>query len=101
MGWSLFLRMMNSKKVLSYVPELPRLIHQFEQSPAAALAKSLKSWLEPIVRKRRVTKSNGIAEGFQTQKKMISRRACGFRNFQKYRTSVLVHCELDGVTGRV
>ena len=50
-----------------------------------------QSWLEPIVRMWRFSKSNGITEGFHTME-MLSRRAYGFRNFENYRLRVLVHC---------
>src|SRR5690554_4523764 len=73
---------------------------QFEQSPARALAVTLKSWLEPIVRMWRFTKSNGITEGFHTKMEMISRRAYGFRNFENYRLRVLALCGWDGVMHR-
>jgi len=97
----LLLKTLRPSKVRYYAPQLLELIRQFEHSPAAALAKTLKSWLEPIVRMWRFTKSNGITEGFHTKMEMISRRAYGFRNFQNYRTRVLVQCGWDGVINRV
>ena len=97
----LLLKTLRPSKVRDYAPQLLELIRQFEQSPASALAKTLKSWLEPIVRMWRFTKSNGITEGFHTKMEMTSRRAYGFRNFQNYRTRVLVQCGWDGVINRV
>ncbi|GAB3324595.1 hypothetical protein GCM10027565_08940 [Bordetella tumulicola] len=77
------------------------LIRQFEQSPAKALAATLLSWLEPIVRMWRFTKSNGITEGFHTKMEMLSCRAFGFRNFENYRMRVLAQCGWNGVINRV
>ncbi len=77
------------------------LIRQFEQSPAKVLAATLTSWLEPIVRMWRFTKSNGITEGFHTKMEMLSRRAYGFRNFENYRLRVLAQCGWSGVINRV
>lgn len=69
--------------------------------PAHALAATLKSWLEPIVRMWRFSKSNGITEGFHTKMEMLSRRAYGFRNFENYRLRVLAQCGWNGVINRV
>ena len=80
---------------------LPKFIRQFEQSPARALAATLLSWLEPIVRMWRFSKSNGITEGFHTKMEMLSRRAYGFRNFENYRLRVLAQCGWNGVINRV
>lgn len=77
------------------------LLAQFEQSPARALAATLRSWLEPIVRMWRFTKSNGITEGFHTKMEMLARRAYGFRNFENYRMRVLAQCVWNGVINRV
>ena len=59
------------------------------------------SWLEPIVRMWRFSKSNGITEGFHTKMEMLSRRAYGFRNFENYRLRVLAQCGWNGVINRV
>lgn len=83
------------------MPQFLALIEQFEQSPARALAETLRSWLEPIVRMWRFTKSNGITEGFHTKMEMLSRRAYGFRNFENYRLRVLAQCGWNGVINRV
>ncbi|MDE2057068.1 MAG: transposase, partial [Betaproteobacteria bacterium] len=65
------------------------------------LAQTLQSWLEPIVRMWRFSKSNGITEGFHTKMEMMSRRAFGFRNFENYRLRVLTHCGWNGIFNRV
>lgn len=83
------------------LPKLLALIDQFAQSPAKTLANTLSSWLEPIVRMWRFSKSNGITEGFHNKMEMMSRRAYGFRNFENYRMRVLAHCGWNGVINRV
>ena len=65
--------------------------------PLKTFGQTLKSWLEPIVRMWRFTKTNGITEGFHTKMEMISRRAYGFRNFKNYRLRVIALCGWDGV----
>lgn len=83
------------------MPQFLVLIAQFEQSPTRALAEMLKSWLEPIVRMWRSTKSSGLTEGFHTKMEMPSRRAYGFRSFEHYRMRVLALCSWSGVINRV
>ena len=94
------MKSLKRKRARRMLPQFLALIAQFEQSPARALAATLKSWLEPIVRMWRFTKSNGITEGFHTKMEMISRRAYGFRNFENYRLRVLALCGWDGVMHR-
>ena len=77
------------------------LLDQLQDSPLRGLAKTLTSWLEPIVVMWRFSKSNGITEGFHNKMEMISRRAFGFRNFENYRLRVLTHCGWDGIINRV
>ena len=72
----------------------PRALH-------GGLAYTLQSWLEPIVRMWRFSKSNGITEGFHTKMEMISRRAFGFRNFENYRMRVFAQCGWDGLITRI
>jgi len=74
---------------------------QLRQSPLRRLAKTLTSWLEPIVMMWRFSKSNGPTEGFHNKMEMMSRRAYGFRNFENYRLRVLTHCGWDGIINRV
>ncbi|PLW82816.1 hypothetical protein CWI75_09640 [Kineobactrum sediminis] len=71
---------------------LPKLIKQLHASSLHRLAKPLKSWLEPVTAMWRFSKSNGVTEGFHNKMEMMSRRACGFRNFENYRLRVLTHC---------
>jgi len=97
----LVMKSLKRKRAKQMLPKFLALLAQFEQSPAKALAATLKSWLEPIVRMWRFTKSNGITEGFHTKMEMISRRAYGFRNFENYRLRVLALCGWDGVMHRV
>jgi transposase len=65
--------------------------------PLKTFGHTLRSWLEPIVRMWRFTKTNGITEGLHTKMEMISRRAFGFRNFKNYRLRVIALCGWDGV----
>lgn len=97
----LALKTLNAERAEKLLPEFLTLIDQFEQSPARSLAQTLRSWLEPIVRMWRFSKSNGITEGFHTKMEMLSRRAYGFRNFENYRLRVLAQCGWDGVINRV
>tara|TARA_R100000149_G_C5863663_1_gene128918 strand:- start:186 stop:1376 length:1191 start_codon:yes stop_codon:yes gene_type:complete len=97
----LVIKNVNAKRAKKLLPLFLRLIAQLEQSPAKALANTLTSWLEPIVRMWRFSKSNGITEGFHTKMEMISRRAYGFRNFENYRLRVLAQCGWNGVINRV
>jgi transposase len=76
----LVMKSLNRKRAQKMMPQFLGLIEQFEQSPARAPAATLLSWLEPLVRMWRFTKSNGITEGFHTKMEMLSRRAYGFRN---------------------
>ncbi|WP_370519899.1 transposase [Bordetella sp. 15P40C-2] len=97
----LVLKSLKATRAQKMLPKFLALIRQFEQSPAKALAATLLSWLEPIVRMWRFTKSNGITEGFHTKMEMLSRRAFGFRNFENYRMRVLALCGWNGVINRV
>ena len=97
----LVMKTLKRKRAKQMLPKFLRLIEQFEHSPARALAATLRSWLEPIVRMWRFSKSNGITEGFHTKMEMLSRRAYGFRNFENYRLRVLAQCGWDGVINRV
>ncbi len=97
----LVLKAMKAKRARKLLPKFLALIAQFEHSPAKALAATLRSWLEPIIRMWRFSKSNGITEGFHTKMEMLSRRAYGFRNFENYRLRVLAQCGWNGVINRV
>ena len=97
----LLLKTLLPKHARKYAKQLMALLTQFAHSPARALAETLKSWIEPIVRMWRFTKSNGITEGFHNKMEMISRRAFGFRNFENYRKRVLAQCGWNGLITRV
>ena len=97
----MLLRTLKRRRAERMVPRLLNLLDQFRDSPWRALAKTLTSWLEPIVAMWRFSKSNGITEGFHNKMEMISRRAYGFRNFENYRLRVLTHCGWDGIINRV
>ena len=95
------LKMLTAHRMANKLPGFLKLIEQLHESPLRALAKTLESWLQPIVAMWRFTKSNGITEGFHTKMEMMSRRAYGFRNFENYRRRVLAHCGWDGIINRV
>lgn len=82
------------------VPQLLWHMNELLESPWESLktfGQTLESWLEPVVRMWRFTKTNGITEGLHTKMEMISRRAFGFRNFKNYRLRVIALCGWDGV----
>jgi transposase len=97
----LLLKTLNEKKARSELPGFLELIDQMHASPLHRLARTLTSWLEPIVAMWRFSRSNGITEGFHTKMEMMTRRAYGFRNFENYRLRVLTHCGWDGIINRV
>ena len=96
----LLMKTLKAKRAKKMLPQFLALIEQFAHSPAHALARTLRSWLEPIVRMWRFSRSNGITEGFHTKMEMLSRRAYGFRNFENYRMRVLAQCGWNGVIYR-
>lgn len=97
----ILLKTLTAKRARKKLPRLLELLDQLRDSPLRGLAKTLISWLEPIVAMWRFSKSNGITEGFHNKMEMISRRAYGFRNFENYRLRVLTHCGWDGIINRV
>jgi transposase len=98
----LVLKTAQAKRARKMLPQLLMLLEQFAHGPGQALASTLRSWLEPIVRMWRFSKSNGITEGFHPKMEMLSRRgAYGFRNFENYRMRVLAQCGWNGVINRV
>jgi transposase len=102
----LLLKNLRKKRAQQKLPELLELIEQLRRSPLRRsplrrLAKTLTSWLEPIVTMWRFSKSNGPTEGFHNKMEMMTRRAYGFRNFENYRMRVLTHCGWDGIINRV
>ena len=95
------LKMLTATRMANKLPGFLELIKQLHDSPLRTLAKTIDSWLQPIVAMWRFTKSNGITEGFHTKMEMMSRRAYGFRNFENYRARVMAHCGWDGIINRV
>ena len=45
------------------------------------LANTIESWMEPMARMWRFSKTNSITEGLHNKMELIQRRAYGFRNF--------------------
>lgn len=97
----LVMKNLSAERASRLLPQFLALIRQFEQSPVRELAATLTSWLEPIVRMWRFSRSNGITEGFDTKMEMLSRRAYGFRNFENYHMRVLAQRGWNGVINRV
>lgn len=97
----LLLKNLRKQRAQQKLSILLKLIEQLRQTPLRRLAKTLTSWLEPIVMMWRSNKSNGPTEGFHTKMEMMSRRAYGFTNFENYRLRVMTHCGWDGIINRV
>jgi len=97
----MLLKTVTAKRARKKLPRLLALLEQLRDSPLRTLARTLTSWLEPLIAMWRFSKSNGITEGFHNKMEMISRRAYGFRNFENYRLRVLTHCGWDGIINRV
>lgn len=97
----LLLKNLRKHRAQGKLPLLLKLIEHLRQTPLRKLAKTLTSWLEPIVMMWRFNKSNGATEGFHNKMEMMTRRAYGFRNFENYRLRVLTHCGWDGIINRV
>lgn len=95
------LKTVNQRRMEAKLPGFLNLIEQLHCSPLKALAKTLTSWIEPIVAMWRFGRSNGVTEGFHNKMEMLSRRAYGFRNFENYRLRVMTHCGWDGIINRV
>jgi transposase len=97
----LLLKTVKAKRMKAKLPGFLKLIKQMHRSPLKALAKTIQSWIEPIVAMWRFSRSNGVTEGFHNKMEMLSRRAYGFRNFENYRLRVMTHCGWDGIINRV
>ena len=97
----MLLKTLTAKRMKAKLPPYFELLEQLRNSPLSSLARTLTSWMEPIVAMWRFSKTNGITEGFHNKMEMISRRAYGFRNFENYRLRVLTHCGWDGIINRV
>jgi hypothetical protein len=57
---SLLIKNIRAKHARKMIPKLLELLKQFEYSPAKALANTLKSWINPVMRMWRFFYSNGI-----------------------------------------
>lgn len=97
----MLLKTLTAHRARAKLPHYLALLGQLKDSPLRSLAKTLTSWMQPILAMWRFSKSNSITEGFHNKMEMMSRRAYGFRNFENYRLRVLVHCGWDGVRNRV
>lgn len=77
------------------IPELLGLIGNLESTPFAPLlklAKTMRSWLEPIARMWRFSRTNSTTEGLHNKMELIQRRAYGFHSFENYRIRVIALC---------
>lgn len=97
----MLLKTLTARQMKAKLPGYFELLDQLKDSPLRTLAKTLQSWMQPIVAMWRFSKTNGITEGFHNKMEMMSRRAYGFRNFENYRMRVLAHCGWDGMINRV
>ncbi|GAB5540215.1 MAG: ISL3 family transposase [Salibacteraceae bacterium] len=91
----------NESYMSQLLPDFLELLKQMSVSPLKGLAKTLTSWIQPILAMWRYERSNGMTEGFHNKMEMLSRRAYGFRNFENYRLRVMTHCGWDGIINRV
>lgn len=97
----MLLKTLKARRAKVKLPAYLKLLEELKDSPLRTLAKTLESWMEPIIAMWRFSKSNGITEGFHNKMEMMSRRAYGFRNFENYRLRVLAHCGWDGIINRL
>lgn len=96
----LVMKTKKKQEVKKLIPQMLWYVEECRRSPLLRfqeLARTLKRWLEPIVRMWRFTKNNGITEGLHTHMEMISRRAFGFRSFKNYRLRVIALCGWNGL----
>lgn len=91
---------LNQRDAKNLIPQFLWHLNECLNSPwesIQTIGKTLESWIEPIARMWRFTKTNGITEGLHNKMEMISRRAFGFRNFNNYRLRVIALCGWNGV----
>jgi transposase len=95
-----FLVMKSMKATLAkqMLPKLLALLRQFEQSSAKALAATLISWLEAIVRMWRFSKRDHRGVPYQDGNNVTA--AYGYRNFENYCMRVLAQCGRNGIISR-
>lgn len=77
------------------IPKLLALLQDLQNAPFAPLlklAKTIQSWLEPIARMWRFSRTNSITEGLHNKMELIQRRAFGFHSFENYRIRVIALC---------
>jgi transposase len=76
-------------------PRFLRAIYDLQHCQLPALVQlgdTLAAWSGEIATMWRLTRNNGITEGFHTKMEVLQRQAYGFRNFQNYRLRVKVMC---------
>jgi transposase len=83
---------MTCRKLIRDLLKKIEMLHASKFRPMQTLGKTLRNWINPVVRMFRFYRSNGILEGFHRKMKLIQRRAYGFRNFENYRLRVRVLC---------
>ena len=86
---------LNQNKCRELAPKLLRMIAELRQQgleQMVQLGNTLHSWREEIATMWRITRNNGITEGFHTKMEVLQRQAYGFRNFNNYRLRVKVLC---------
>ena len=77
------------------IPELMGIIWDLKNTPfepLLRLAKTIESWLEPIGRMWRFSRTNSTTEGLHNKMEMIQRMAFGFHSFENYRIRVIARC---------
>jgi len=71
----MLLKTLKGKRMKAKLPRYLELLEQLRDSPLRALARTLTSWMAPVIAMWRFSKTNGITEGFHNKMEMISRRA--------------------------
>ena len=56
------------------------------------LARTLRSWRDPILNYFRFKVTNGLTEAINGRAKALQKRACGYRSFKNYRLALLNAC---------
>lgn len=82
-------------KARSLIRELFQIISDLKSTPfqpLLRLAATIESWLEPIARMWRFSRTNSTTEGLHCKMEVIQRRAYGFHSFTNYRIRVIALC---------